>query len=90
MVNRYVVYSSEKEDGQWEFQVETDRLETAIDFAEFYRIKYPDRYYQVRGVSYNRSSFKEGNILSEWDPVPDGMFDNEISDFVMFLRGGRE
>ena len=90
MVNRYVVYSSEKEEGPWEFQVETDRLETAIDFAEFYRIKYPDRYYQVRGLSYNRSSLKEGRILSEWDPVPEGMFDNEISEFVMFLRGARE
>ena len=89
MINRYVVYSSPKEDGDWKFQIETDRLETAMDFAEFYRIKYPDLYYQVRGISYNRNSLKEGNILAGWDPVPADMFDHEISEFVMFLRGNQ-
>ena len=56
MISRYVVYdASGRQDlsdvSSREPLGEFEQLETAMDFVEFYRRKYPARFFQVRGLS---------------------------------------
>lgn len=91
MINRYVVYhGKETSEGaapasSMQSEAEFERLETAMDFVEFYRRKYPDRYFEIRGISYNRSSLHVGEVISGWEPTPPGMRKQAVEDLLTWL-----
>lgn len=91
MVSRYAVYGflPGKEDGR-EVMGEFERLETAMDFVEFYRRKYNRKIYRVCGITYNRTNENEGRLISEWKPIPDQLREEACEDFITYLQADPE
>lgn len=69
MVSRYVVYDAQQAES-YQSEAEFEKLETAMDFVEFYRRRYPERRFQIRGISYNRSGVTVGGEIASWEPIP--------------------
>ena len=94
MLNRYVVFGSERgPEGEApgpEMELlpiaEFEQLETAIDFAEFYRRKNPDAAFEIRGLSYNRSSVHKGEVLFSWEPIPQHLRRMAAEEFISWLE----
>ena len=86
MVSRYVVYDTQADNPEsYQSEGEFERLETAMDFVEFYRRKYPDRKFQIRGVAYNRSGLKVGEEIASWDPIPPQLQEDSARDLLEWL-----
>ncbi len=75
MINHYVVYRQQENETEQPmlYAGEFEELETAVDMAELLRSRYPDCRFEVRGVSYNRTDYTEGKVLSTWEPIPEIM-----------------
>ena len=85
MVYRYVVFGSSGSSGEFLPEGEFEKLETALDFAEYYRRKYPDRLFQVRGISYSRSNMQVGQVVAALELIPEGMRRSAAEEFVTWL-----
>ena len=77
MISRYVIFEqgvAEKDPEN--YLAEFEKLEMAIDFARIYRMKHPQLLLEIRGVSYNRSSFSVGRQITSWGELPEA-YQNE-------------
>lgn len=87
MISKYAVYGTSPENDQKkEVYGEFDKLETAMDFAEFYRRKYNKVKFQVYGITYNRTDEKQGKLISEWKTIPDQLREEAAADFIAYLQ----
>ena len=78
MISHYVVCEQgETEEGK--YLAEFEALELAVDFAETYRRKNPEKLLEIRGVTYNRSDLQMGQPLSTWGAVPEAYREDEDS-----------
>ena len=86
MISHYVVYNSIPEDpDSLQSEAEFERLETAMDFVEFYRRKYPERRFSIGGISYNRSGVRMGSEIAGWDPIPVPLRGEAVQELLTWL-----
>ena len=89
MINHYIVCDKKTWDGGESMKGyigEFESLETAMDFVEFYRRKYPSGEFQIRGISYSMSDVRPGMIISEWEPIPEEMVEYERNGLLLYLQ----
>ena len=85
MVSRYVVYDADQNES-FQSEAEFEKLETAMDFVEFYRRRYPERRFQIRGISYNRSGVTVGGEIASWDPIQKPLHREAVMELLAWLE----
>ena len=87
MISRYVVYfATGEQEESYQSEAEFEQLETAMDFVEFYRIRYPARRFLIRGISYNRSGVRVGETIASWEPLPQPLRREAAMDLLAWLE----
>ena len=90
MISRYVVYEAPGRQDLDDVTLreplgEFEQLETAMDFVEFYRRKYPAKFFQVRGLSYVRSGMNIGGVVSSWEPIEPELQREAVAELLTWL-----
>ena len=85
MVNRYIVFYWEEDEKAGKNLAEFEELEIAMDFVEFYRRRYPEKHFGVKGISYHQDHVTEGTLISKWEPIPREMLRDEIQNLLNWI-----